>query len=505
MSDRSPDDPSTGMSTGATPLSRRAAREAAAQRAPSPSATGLATTDSVPTVDSGPLATADSGSAPPSDAVAAEPPTTILDATEEHEPWIFTNSGATAVPYSRNGAAAGEAAQPAARRGEPDVTLEHLFSGQAHTDDLGAPPPPKNKRRRRIGGWIALAVVLVVLAGIAGGGLWVWNTYQPQIRKVMGWEAPKDYAEGLANGEAVITIASGDTGQPISQPLYKAGVTKTPQAFYDYLISSGQNPAFVPGVFKLQKQMTSAAALKAIMDPANKVDNTVVIPEGLAAADALQRIADATGISIDELTAQAADYTQFGVPAEAPSIEGFLFPATYTFDPGVTAHDAIARMINETFSRLDALGVPESERLKTLTLASVIQKESGPVTTDMNKIARVFLNRIDQGMPLQSDATVAYGAGLKGTVWTTEEQRADASNIYNTYAHTGLPPGPISNPGEDAIKAARDPAAGNWLYFVAVNLATGETTFSDTYDEHLKAVRQLQAWCAKSENAPYCK
>jgi UPF0755 protein len=160
--------------------------------------------------------------------------------------------------------------------------------------------------------------------------------------------------------------------------------------------------------------------------------------------------------------------------------------------------------VNETFSRLDALGVPAPDRLHVLTLASVIQKESGPDTADMNKIARVFLNRIDEGMPFQSDATVAYGAGVTGTVWTTDEQRADESNIYNTYVHLGPPPGPISNPGEDAISGARNPADGNWLYFVAVNLATGETIFSDTYEEHLRAVDQLQDWCAKSENASYC-
>ncbi len=90
--------------------------------------------------------------------------------------------------------------------------------------------------------------------------------------------------------------------------------------------------------------------------------------------------------------------------------------------------------------------MPAAERLQVLTLASVIQKESGPDTADMNKIARVFLNRIDQGMPLQSDATVAYGAGITGTVWTTDEQRADASNIYNTYVHTGTPAGPDQQP-----------------------------------------------------------
>ncbi len=75
----------------------------------------------------------------------------------------------------------------------------------------------------------------------------MWNTYEPQIREIMGWEEPKDYEAGLAHGEALVTINSGDTGSPISQTLYEAGVTKTPEAFYDYLIEEGLNPPFVPG------------------------------------------------------------------------------------------------------------------------------------------------------------------------------------------------------------------------------------------------------------------
>ena len=489
---------SVGVSTGAVPTSRRAARAAsAAQTGPSaqiPPAVH-ATTPTTP------------GQAP-LEATAVLPAAQSDDATQAvGQPAsapqfadLFRAETVAVAPVAR----ASEARVADAAVASTDPSLEDLFMGNTSADDIGSPPPPRNKRRRRIGGWIAFAIVLLFLGGIAAGGVWVWNTYETQIREVMGWEEPKDYAEGVASGEALVTVSSGDTGSVISQSLYDAGVTKTPDAFYEMLVDTAQNPTFYPGVYTLQKQMSSTAALAALQDPANKVDNTVVIPEGLIAADALQRIADVTGISIDELNAEAANYTQFGVPAEAPSIEGFIFPATYTFDPGVTAHDAIARMVNETFARLDALGVPASERLSVLTLASVIQKESGPDTADMNKIARVFLNRIDDGMPFQSDATVAYGAGVTGTVWTTDEQRADESNIYNTYVHPGLPPGPISNPGEAAILGARNPADGNWLYFVAVNLATGETTFSATYEEHLRAVDQLQDWCAKSENAPYC-
>ncbi|MFT4220391.1 MAG: endolytic transglycosylase MltG [Microbacterium sp.] len=401
------------------------------------------------------------------------------------------------APQSRR--AAREAAS-AAPRPSAGPTLDDLFAEPARGDSRREP-----KRKRSVGGWIVLGIVLALIGGVVGAGFWAWNTYEDKIREVMGWEEPKDYEPGLAHGEALVTISEGDVPSAISKTLYEAGVTKTESAFYDMLIKTSQSPTFYPGVYKLQQQMTAADALAALEDSANKLENTVVVTEGMSYTDALQSIADATGLPHDDLVKEAKDFTQFGVPSDAPSIEGFLFPATYTFDPDITAHDAIQRLVDEMFDRLDALGVEEDDRLRILTLASVIQKEAGPDVDDMPKIARVFLNRIDDGMLLQSDATVAYGAGLEGTVWTTEEQRADEDNIYNTYVHEGLPPGPISLPGEDAISAAMNPAKGSWLYFVAVNLKTGKTVFSTTYDEHLAAVEKLQKWCAASkENAAYC-
>ena len=129
-------------------------------------------------------------------------------------------------------------------------------------------------------------------------------------------------------------------------------------------------------------------------------------------------------------------------------------------------------------------------------MASIVQKEGGS-TDDFYKVSRVFANRIADGMPLQSDATVAYGTGSK-EVDTTDAQRNDESNKYNTYVIQGLPVGPISNPGDDAIKAALNPADGTWLYFVTVNLDTGLTCFSDTIDQHDAAVLLYQAGNATS-------
>ncbi len=155
---------------------------------------------------------------------------------------------------------------------------------------------PENKRKRRIGGWIALGVVLLLLGGVGAGTLYVWTTYEDRIREFMGWEEPKDYEAGIANGEAFVTISPGDTGAPISENLFAAGVTKTPDAFYDYLIDTGQNPPFVPGVFQLQKQMTSEAALAALLDPANKLENSAQLREGLTVEQSLPLLAEGTGL-----------------------------------------------------------------------------------------------------------------------------------------------------------------------------------------------------------------
>ncbi|WP_235007920.1 endolytic transglycosylase MltG [Microbacterium timonense] len=541
----------------AVPRSRRAAREAAARRAatgenptqPSAPATGTAasrpsqptapidaTSRPVPAAPASP-ATEPSGGAPASDVpdgtgfrpVPLRTPRPDAapagSAGADEEPWIFASVGAEpALPYSRSGAAASPTApRPGFEsRGHPEATasgrqstpgaspatLDALFSGSTSTEDIGDVPPPKNKRSRRVGGWIALGVVLLLLGGIAGGAFYVWTTYEDKIREVMGWEEPKDYEEGLATGEAFVTIASGDTGMPISQSLHEAGVTKTSEAFYDYLIDTGQNPTFQPGVYKLQQKMTSEAALAALMDPANKQEFTAQIPEGFTVEGTLERLAEGTGIPLADLQAAAADPAAYGVPVDpaivaagGQPLEGWLFPATYTFDPGVTAQSAIQTLVNRTIQSLDAAGVPAEDRQRILTTASVIQREAR-FEADMQKVSRVIQNRLNPDNQetfglLQMDSTAQYGYGEMhdGTVSSSAEALSD-DNPWNTYVHTGLPVGPISNPGDVAINAAMHPADGDWLYFVTVNLDTGETVFTNNLADHNRAVQQWQQWCS---------
>src|SRR5690606_16365559 len=133
--------------------------------------------------------------------------------------------------------------------------------------------------------------------------------------------------------------------------------------------------------------------------------------------------------------------------------------------------------------------------LELVTVASIVEREAGSANPDDRaRVARVIVNRLAQDMPLQMDSTVHYAVNDYATTTTTDEQRA-VDSPYNTYKHKGLPPGPIAAPGRAALEAATSPAAGDWLYFVTVNLDTGETRFAVTYEEHEANVALFQQWC----------
>lgn len=405
-----------------------------------------------------------------------------------------------------------------------DDNWAEIFATQPDSDRRGArsesapepDPAPATRRarrsgfdrpaRRRSGRAPVVIGVIALLLGLGAGAAWfAWSNFEPQIREVLGIELPNDY-EGDGNGqEVLVNIRPGDIGEDIALTLQEAGVTMSFNAFYRLLLADS-SIAFQPGTYALEGEMSAQSALDALLDPANRVESTVLIREGEVLSSTLELLALGTGLPIEDFEAAVADPTRYGVPAEAPSIEGYLFPATYTFDPGVTAEQVIERLVNEMTARLDALGVAPEDRYRVLTLASVVQREAGSDLEDFGRVARVFTNRIEEGMLLQSDATVHYGTQNFDSVFTTDAERADASNPYNTYANPGLPIGPIGAPGDAALEAAASPPEGEWLYFVTVNLATGETVFSETLAQHEAAVRQLQEWCNSSEEnrTVYC-
>jgi UPF0755 protein len=356
-------------------------------------------------------------------------------------------------------------------------------------DDGGGEPPRhgrERRSRRRIWPWV-VAILLVIVLAVGGAGWWAYQTYPDQVKSLFGYS--NDY-KGSGTGSVQIQILPDQNGTDVANTLAAKHVTKTKAAFYNLLVSMSTEPTLEPGTYALKEHMSAKAALAALQDPKSRVESTVAIPEGTTAAGVLRITAASTGKSLADLQAIAKDYASLGVPKSAPNIEGWLFPATYTFQPDVTARQMLQTMVDRAKKALDDAGVPVSQRQKVLTMAGLVQKEgNGP---DDAKVARVFLNRIAAGMLLQSDATVSYGAG--GTTVVPTKAQYASKNGYNTYIHEGLPKGPISNPGDAAIAAALHPAKGSWIFFVTVNLQTGETVFSNTLAEHDKAAAQFARW-----------
>lgn len=348
------------------------------------------------------------------------------------------------------------------------------------------------KRRAKRAG-IVLAVVIVLLGGLAIAGASLWGTYGERIALAMGWST-NDY-EGEGHGEVLITITAGEIGEDVAASLAEAGVVKTQQVFYELLLAQDPAVEFQPGLYQLRQEMSAAAALAALQDPANRVQFTAVIPEGRTVAQTLEIVAAGAQIPLEELQAAASDPAQFGLPPGVTSLEGWLYPATYEFEAETSAVEAISTLVGYQIAVLDEFGVPVEERERVLTIASIVEKEAGRAE-DFGKVSRVIQNRLAVGMLLQMDSTAQYGYQQHetGSVWSTDEALADP-NPWNTYVQAGLPVGPIANPGRAAIEGALNPEPGDWYYFAAVNLDTGESKFSTTIEEHNLVVAELTEWC----------
>lgn len=351
--------------------------------------------------------------------------------------------------------------------------------------------PEKPRRWRRI--VIVLVVLALLLGGLAAVGAMFWNQFGDRISEALGWTS-NDY-EGEGRGEVVILITAGEIGEDVSRTLADAGVVKTSQAFYELLLEPGQTLEFHPGSYRLRLEMSAQAALDALMDPDNRLQLTAVIPEGKTVEQSLEIISVGGEIPIDELRAAAEDPSQFGLPDEVTSLEGWIYPASYEYDPDTSGFDALQRAVQHQIDLLDELGVAQADRERVLTIASMVEREAGR-SEDFGKVATVIYNRLDAGMMLQMDSTAQYGMGQHedGSVWSTDEALAD-DNPWNTYQIVGLPATPIANPGRAAIEATLAPESGAWLYFVAVNLDSGESAFTTNIDDHNRAVQQLSEWC----------
>ena len=361
--------------------------------------------------------------------------------------------------------------------------------------------PPEGGRRKRRGRSIpGCLAALVALALIAGGAYVAVTKGAEFIRDQFSTAA--DYP-GPGQGKVTFEVKSGDTVGQIGRNLKAKNVVQSVDAFIE--AANGESNIQV-GFYQLKKQMRAADAFEILSNPANLVKNTVTIPEGYQVKQIVASLAKATGFPVKAFEKALANPAKLGLPDYAGNnAEGYLFPSTYDFGPNDKPVDMLKRMVSRWQQTADDVGLEDAAAQmgytphEIMTVASMIEAEGrGDYKV---KIARVIYNRLEidpnpaAGF-LQIDATVNYALGRPGpAVLTTEEIDSVADSPYNTYRQKGLPPGPIEAPGEESIVAALNPEEGPWFFYVTVNLETGETKFTESYDEFLTFKGELEDYC----------
>ena len=312
---------------------------------------------------------------------------------------------------------------------------------------------------------------------------------------------PADFS-GPAKGTVIVQIDPGDSVTTIANTLKRSGVISSVDRFIEVANNNPASTGIQSGRYKLGKEIPVALALAQLLDLKNKIFDGVIIPEGFRASEILTLLSTKTDISKSEFEIALQNPQSLGLPTWAEGqVEGFLFPALYEFPKTATAESILKTMIAKATSEYKAIGLPglcsSPSACNGLTAhevlvgASIMQAEVHP--RDFNKVARVILNRLAEPMRLQMDSTVAYGRNKKQVMLSNEDLKTDTP--YNTYLHDGLTPGPISNPGTEAVKAMLNPDSGDWLYFITVDLDTQETKFTRSYQEFLRYSDEFLSYC----------
>jgi UPF0755 protein len=352
-------------------------------------------------------------------------------------------------------------------------------SSSTAADDLGierrrgARHGGRNRRRGRLVGFILIAL----LALIIGAGVGYARAY---------------FSDGEVGGTVTVVVKEGSSLRAISTELERQGVVKHARAFEIRADADGYATRFMPGTYAFHVNepydVLVAKLLKGVSPPTTKVS----IPEGTT-------LRQAAGIVSGELkTISRQDYVRVArddPPAFAlegykkgSTLEGMLFPATYEVLPRKASAESFVQTQLEAFSANFAEVDMQRARAANLTeydvviIASMIDREA-MVPAERAVVAAVIWNRLRTDMLLQIDATIQYALGKTKPLLTYDDLEIDSP--YNTYKHQGLPPTPISNPGQAALKAAANPTDDKFLYYVARNDGTGRHYFSTSYEQFL--------------------
>ncbi len=373
---------------------------------------------------------------------------------------------AGAVPV---GDEAGDGAQGAAGPGEPGA-------------DEGGPPgrraarTARVRRRRRVLVGLVGALLVLVLAFVL-------------------WYELEEHALGPAGRQVVVTVRQGESADSVISALSHEGVIGSSFAFRISDLFHG-TPNVLPGDYAMDQNLTFAEVRARLAAGPNVF--AVVVHPGYTLAEVAARVDSVPGHTNGEfarVAASGAVHSAYAPPGSV-NLEGLLGTGQYLVLPGESDQTLLSAMVQRFDRDARAVGLDATSAAafgmtpyQVITAASVVEKE-GYYTFNMPKVARVILNRLAQGKPLQMDSTVLYAIGQDGGPVT--KQTLEIQSPYNTYLHTGLPPTPICMPSTAALAAAVHPPAGAWLYFTLVD-KNGTMAFSDTYAEQLANEKLAQS------------
>jgi UPF0755 protein len=331
---------------------------------------------------------------------------------------------------------------------------------------------------RRVAGF----VLFIILIGVIGAGAWLYTTVDHPYK-------------GYAEAETFVEIPQGAGPASIGRRLVEAGVVRSRSSFRLALWLSRAGRRLQAGEYRFDHPMSP----RQVIDKIARGDvyvRAITFPEGLTVKQ-MAALYETRGFgSTQDFIAASRNIASIsGLDPEAPDLEGYLFPDTYTLPRKATAAQLVTRMVASFEKALtpeirqQALARGMGVR-QLVTLASIVEKETGK-PEERPLVAAVYSNRLRIGMPLQCDPTVIYALDRMGH-YNGNLTRADLQldSPYNTYRHAGLPPGPIASPGRASLAAAAAPADASYLYFVSRN--DGSHVFASTLDEHNRNVQEFQ-------------
>lgn len=355
------------------------------------------------------------------------------------------------------------------------------------------------KRRHRARRLRAFVIIAVVLALLAGATYMAWTVLGGGSSSVLSSD---DY-KGTGETPVSVTVYEGALGTDIAETLVQNDVVKSVDAFIRAFNANKASASIRPGTYSLKTKMSASEAIAALLDPANRTENTVTVNPGQTVQQVIAKMKEVTEFDSAAIDAALANTAELGLPAAAGGkLEGWLAPGSYELASDETPATLLKEMVDARIAELKKLNVPEDAWQPLLIKASILEREVN-VQEYLPKVARVIENRLANPAGetvgrLQMDSTVLYGVGKTGGIPTAEDLASDTP--YNTYKIQGLPAGPISNPDFSALEAMAAPADGTWLYFVTIDLDTGETRFASTAAEHEQNKALLDQYCATHQD-----